>query len=510
LWDECLTTLEQYPLADSIGSILRDSLADLLAAGRIATVKRWVGLAQANQVSGPMLLLAEAEIALRDRDDSQARVLGELAGASLEHGDVAARAYVVAARAAHFCDDAEGVKKYSELALSAATSIEMQNTALWIAFSSAADRSADDARAILDRLRRVSDGRPDHALRLLQADGLVVMNGGGNLRNAAEKCELARAFASHVRDPLSTTGLLNVFANVTVLLGRYEQTLALADEMLREAKSTGLDFAVDHALVVRASALIGLRRLSAAQRTLHEVRDRSENAPAYIVGNIQLQDVRLRISSGDLERASVLSQRRLPDSLGQAMRGEFLAHCGLVLAGLGKLGRAEESFRSASKHEGYIDTAWLCNLGRAILGLRRGDRDAEATCVNVLLRIYNEGHLNAIVTAARAYPDLVRAGATSDACALVLTEVLSSSADIDIGRRAGLQMPRELRRSDRLSTREREVYELIVQGRSNKEIASTLFISESTTKVHVRHIFEKLGVHSRTELVRTSLSEVQP
>jgi DNA-binding NarL/FixJ family response regulator len=62
-------------------------------------------------------------------------------------------------------------------------------------------------------------------------------------------------------------------------------------------------------------------------------------------------------------------------------------------------------------------------------------------------------------------------------------------------------MPRGLRRAEKLSARESEVYELLVCGRSNREIARTLFISESTTKVHVRHIFEKLGVHTRAEAV---------
>jgi DNA-binding NarL/FixJ family response regulator len=49
----------------------------------------------------------------------------------------------------------------------------------------------------------------------------------------------------------------------------------------------------------------------------------------------------------------------------------------------------------------------------------------------------------------------------------------------------------------------------MTQGRSNKEIARTLFISESTAKVHVRHIYEKLGVHSRAELARASLGEAR-
>ena len=125
------------------------------------------------------------------------------------------------------------------------------------------------------------------------------------------------------------------------------------------------------------------------------------------------------------------------------------------------------------------------------------------------MRAHQEGHLDAIVTAARVCPDLVRAGSTNNACARVLTQLLSSSLDIDLGRQAGLTMPRVLRRHETLSPRERDVYELIASGRSNKEIARTLFISESTAKVHVRHIYEKLGVHNRAELARTSLGDAR-
>ena len=42
---------------------------------------------------------------------------------------------------------------------------------------------------------------------------------------------------------------------------------------------------------------------------------------------------------------------------------------------------------------------------------------------------------------------------------------------------------------------------LIVRGLRNHEISEALFIADSTTKVHVRHILEKLGVRTRAEAV---------
>jgi DNA-binding NarL/FixJ family response regulator len=50
-----------------------------------------------------------------------------------------------------------------------------------------------------------------------------------------------------------------------------------------------------------------------------------------------------------------------------------------------------------------------------------------------------------------------------------------------------------------LTERETEVLRLMAQGRSNKEIARSLNISEKTVKVHVSNILSKLGVHSRTQ-----------
>jgi DNA-binding NarL/FixJ family response regulator len=52
-----------------------------------------------------------------------------------------------------------------------------------------------------------------------------------------------------------------------------------------------------------------------------------------------------------------------------------------------------------------------------------------------------------------------------------------------------------------LSGREIEVLKLMAQGKSNKEIGSALFISEGTVKSHVKGIFAKMNVISRTEAV---------
>jgi DNA-binding NarL/FixJ family response regulator len=56
-----------------------------------------------------------------------------------------------------------------------------------------------------------------------------------------------------------------------------------------------------------------------------------------------------------------------------------------------------------------------------------------------------------------------------------------------------------------LSEREREVLDLIVQGKSNKEIASDLGITESTVKCHVSVILMRLNVEDRTQAVVTAL-----
>ncbi|MBU9710959.1 MULTISPECIES: helix-turn-helix domain-containing protein [Bacillaceae] len=59
----------------------------------------------------------------------------------------------------------------------------------------------------------------------------------------------------------------------------------------------------------------------------------------------------------------------------------------------------------------------------------------------------------------------------------------------------------EFRPKPLLTKREREVFELLVQDKTTKEIAAQLFISEKTVRNHISNTMQKLGVKGRSQAV---------
>jgi DNA-binding NarL/FixJ family response regulator len=60
---------------------------------------------------------------------------------------------------------------------------------------------------------------------------------------------------------------------------------------------------------------------------------------------------------------------------------------------------------------------------------------------------------------------------------------------------------RPARQLPALSTREREVVDLVITGLRNREIADRMGITEKTVKTHLTHVYQRLGVSTRREMI---------
>jgi DNA-binding NarL/FixJ family response regulator len=69
---------------------------------------------------------------------------------------------------------------------------------------------------------------------------------------------------------------------------------------------------------------------------------------------------------------------------------------------------------------------------------------------------------------------------------------------------------RSIETRDDLTAQERQIAELAREGLSNPEIGERLFLSARTVEWHLRKVFGKLGIRSRTELRRALRGEDEP
>jgi len=193
------------------------------------------------------------------------------------------------------------------------------------------------------------------------------------------------------------------------------------------------------------------------------------------------------------------------------MEGDFLATHGFALACCGRTADAEELLRASEAVTTHLEARVLRVFARAVA---RSFDDPGATVdgealTGALLATRDTGNYDASVCAYRAFPAILQALEDVDAIDARPFLVLVREHDRGLAEKFGIKPPaREARgAAEQLTPRERDVLELVRQGLTNREIARTLWIAESTVKVHVHHVLEKLGVRSRTEAATIAASD---
>ena len=373
-------------------------------------------------------------------------------------------------------------------------------------------------------------GAVNHALRAYHNLATRLLS-RGDLTRAAQLAQDGLALADRTGYELGARALLcNALGEVAMLHGQWDRAHELVDQAL-DAGETGYPIARIFAAPVKGELLIRQGRPDEARTLLDAVLPVCERQGEFqTLGSVLLILARLHMACGQHEDAVAAMDRcialwrgigsiawssavlgyavevymaaghgasaaelllELTARVGQdatPMACARLAEAqGFVVAGAGEHGAAADHFAHAAAlwaEMGVPLEESLARRRRVESLLSAGEADARATATREL------------AAARRALESL---GA--------LRELMAVDAVV---KRHSLE-PRPARslgeHKSGLTRREREVIALIARGRSNREIAAELVISEKTAEVHVGNILGKLGFNSRAQAAAYAVAE---
>jgi DNA-binding CsgD family transcriptional regulator len=194
-----------------------------------------------------------------------------------------------------------------------------------------------------------------------------------------------------------------------------------------------------------------------------------------------------------------------------------------ALVALGRHGEADEAAALAERRADVTGLAMSrahAARARAAVSLARGDApdavvhalgasaaasEIGARVVEARARVLAGRALHAAGEDARAVEELTAAATTLDACGAIRYRDEAERELRRLGKRDHRRRGTARARGDgvaALSARELEIARLVVDRKTNPEIAAELFLSQKTVETHLRNAFRKLDVSSRVELAR--------
>jgi Response regulator containing a CheY-like receiver domain and an HTH DNA-binding domain len=215
--------------------------------------------------------------------------------------------------------------------------------------------------------------------------------------------------------------------------------------------------------------------------------------------------IRTSIALGAFDDATVerATWTRTPGSVAV---GELTACRALACACAKQFTRAEELNAASHRYIQVAQTKVMQTTTRLLVA--SGRSEPTESIRDALERAVTEtGSLDYLVTACRGAPFLVPLVCASRRLEQLVMGALRRSRDApSLAAKGHADDLNSQGRTPAFSPREEQVFALLCRGSTNKQIARTLFISDVTVKVHLRHIYRKLGVTTRLEAVALGLA----
>jgi DNA-binding CsgD family transcriptional regulator len=396
---------------------------------------------------------------------------------------------------------ADALEILSEARARSTTSADLRRV-LWSRFITFTDlEEPQQAAEALKEFEKLAPESVEDKIRLSQGPIHLAVRWGG-VRQELDRHRSTLALLERTADPVVRSGFLQSYGTALNLAARYAEAYALADRQIADARRFGLDWVGTHGLEMKALAQIGLRDFQGAQgalRTAWQLAEAADDLHAQV--NARALLARIPLAQGAPGKALELLDMTGSRTVGPGMEGEVRSMRALALACSGAVEEAEAEIKASEAITTHLEARGLRAFARALAADRRSDMEGRNKQLELaLIDAQVAGNADSFVVAYRLAPDLLNVIVGTG---LALSDFLLRPLiryDPRLAEKAGLnQRAIGIRPATLLTDREEEVLDLLRQGMSNREIAQTLWIAQSTAKVHVRHIFEKLGVRSRTE-----------
>lgn len=502
-WDDAFTVAVTASARHLLVPLVQAALPRMLTDGRLATLRRWIDAASEDSLSSPILELAEAELAFRAGRAAEAeRFALTAAGRPISSSEIKFQGLHLAAASAYQQDDFVRASNLHRRSLAHAHSSADLRKATWGHFLSALQLERhEEAVRLLQELAALSDGSVDADIQLAAGRLLIAGKSGGFQSRTLDEARAVLALAPRSRDPAVRSSFVHLLANSLVVTAHYAQALALITLALQEIEKFQLYFARPFSHLIAANAHLGLRQF----RDAAEFLDESENAAremndGYVSMSACALRAKLLLALGAREDAVAATAQEWTSVPSRAIYGEYLGSRSLALACAGDYARALATATQAESTTRAVEARGMAVISRAVAALGQKGSRGRLSVSPAVKTIAALGSFDALVAAYRGCPAVLPVLIDDAELRPVVAEVLERSNDRELARAAGLSPPRmSPPRESALSPRERQIHQLLAEGRSNREIARALFISEATVKVHVRRVLQKLGVRSRTQ-----------